>query len=87
MTKTEILKQSAKKSTNPLRAIACMCWICYGEESPKQCVDAECPLYDFRLGRNPRKRPVSEEARERCRKMSLSQIQTKNKEDSISVCA
>ena len=53
-----------RKSTKPLRAIKDFCGECMGMsrikknpprpiEDIKNCTDLMCPLYDFRLGRNP----------------------------------
>ena len=57
-------KTYPKKTKSPIRAIRLFCFECMGwdrrEKDPprpyeevKNCPDKDCPLYDFRLGRNP----------------------------------
>jgi len=54
----------ARKSKRPLKAIRLFCMECMGMdrryknpphpiEDIKHCTDKLCPLYDFRLGKNP----------------------------------
>ena len=71
-----------KKARSPLQAIKLMCRECMGQDRTKpkrvenatlvrDCVDPMCPLFDFRMGKNPfiKGRSMSEEekmaARER----------------------
>lgn len=52
----------------PIKAIRAKCLDCAGDSSNdvRDCVITECPLYAYRLGKNPRiKREVSEEERVR----------------------
>ena len=54
------------ENTNVLRAIKLKCLDCstYNINEIKECPVKKCPLYPFRLGRNPfRKRELSEEER------------------------
>ena len=58
------MKLYARKSTKPLKAIRLFCFECMGMsrrdkkprapfEDVKGCTDELCPLFDFRLGKNP----------------------------------
>ena len=51
-------KARAGKSTNPLQAIRAHCLECMGGDKMEivHCTYEECALFDFRLGKNPRKR-------------------------------
>ena len=62
--KMEEVKYYPKKSKKPLRAIRYFCFECMGWdrrykdsgkpfEDVKGCTDKMCPLFDFRMGRNP----------------------------------
>lgn len=70
-----------KKATNPIKAIRLFCCECMGADrrSPKLkipsedirgCTDPDCPLYDFRFGKNPHRKKVrlSEERKAALRK-------------------
>ena len=54
----------AKKQTNPVKAIREMCIECMGGGCPSElisnCPSKECALYEFRLGKNPYRKPPSE---------------------------
>lgn len=39
--------------TNPLKAIRSYCVQCKGLRLSLKCENSECPLYDFRSGKNP----------------------------------
>ena len=65
-----------EKITSPLKAIKCFCIECMGGQVTyvKECTSKTCPLYDFRMGKNPHNtRQFTEEQRqamaERMRKM------------------
>ena len=65
-----------KKASSPLKVIKFFCRECFGMDRRKQsqvenvelvrdCVDPMCPLFDFRLGKNPfYKSTMTEEQRE-----------------------
>ena len=62
----EEFKKEVSENTNVLRAIKLKCLDCstYNINEIKECPVKECPLYPFRLGKNPfRKRELSEEER------------------------
>ena len=44
-----------EKITSPLKAIRCFCIECMGGQVTyvKDCTSKTCPLYDFRMGKNP----------------------------------
>ena len=44
-----------KKITNPIKAIRCFCIDCMGGQARevKDCTAPNCPLYAFRMGKNP----------------------------------
>ena len=58
------MKTYPKKSRKPLQAIRFFCFECMGWDRTKkdsgkpfdlvrECADKDCPLYDFRFGKNP----------------------------------
>ena len=58
------MKIYPKKSRKPLRSIRLFCFECMGWDrrqrdsgkpfdDVKDCTDLDCPLYDFRFGKNP----------------------------------
>ena len=53
-----------EKKTNPVKAIREMCIECMGGGRPSDlilhCPSKECALYEFRLGKNPYRKPPSE---------------------------
>lgn len=62
----EDFRKEVSENTNVLRAIKLKCLDCstYNINEIKECPVKNCPLYPFRLGRNPfRKRELSEEER------------------------
>lgn len=62
--------EESSKITSPLKAIKAKCLdCCCGQYvEVKNCTCKDCPLWDFRLGKNPhRSRTVTEEQRERMR--------------------
>jgi len=50
---------------NPLKAIRKNCLACSGGSAVevKECTITTCPLYPFRFGKNPGRKPMSEERR------------------------
>ena len=62
----EEFNKEVSENTNVLRAIKLKCLDCssYNTNEIKECPVKKCPLYPFRLGKNPfRKRELSEEER------------------------
>lgn len=58
------------KPTTPQKAIKAFCIECFGGKARevKGCTAINCPLYEFRRGKNPYcKREVTEEQREKSR--------------------
>lgn len=58
-----------KKITSPLKAIKAFCIECncgQASEVPR-CPCTDCPLYEFRRGKNPYRKQASEEQREKSR--------------------
>lgn len=81
--KTIDVRDELPKTTSPIRAVRLKCLDCTCN-SPKEveaCPIKACPLWAFRFGRNPYRKPVSEERRaaaaERMRKL---QAQKKSEE-------
>lgn len=77
------VRDELPKTTSPIRAVRLKCLDCTCN-SPKEveaCPIKACPLWAFRFGRNPYRKPVSEERRaaaaERMRKL---QAQKKSEE-------
>ena len=81
------------KATSPLKAIRFFClWCCKeSQQEVRLCPATECPLHDFRMGRNPFRKPktLSEEqkqalasARERFNLSKSSQISEENELES-----
>ena len=73
--KTIDVRDELPKTTSPIRAVRLKCLDCTCN-SPKEveaCPIKACPLWAFRFGRNPYRKPVSEERRaaaaERMRKL------------------
>ena len=64
----EELNQAVKENTNVLRAIRLKCYdcSCYQSNEVRDCPVTICPLYPFRLGKNPflRKELTEDEKRE-----------------------
>lgn len=64
-TKTADVRDELPKTTSPLRAVRLKCLDCTCN-SPKEvelCPIRACPLWAFRFGRNPYRKPQSEERR------------------------
>ena len=60
----EELNEAVRETTSPLSAIRLKCLECSVFEftEVKSCIVSNCPLYPFRLGKNPfRKRELTEE--------------------------
>ena len=61
---------STKKPSTPMRAIRSKCLDCSGGSSNevRECVIPECPLFAYRLGRNPNRkgREMTDEEKARC---------------------
>ena len=59
------------KTMTPMKAIRAKCLDCCGGQysEVKLCLCINCPLYDFRLGKNPNRKPrnLSDEQREALR--------------------
>ena len=56
-----------EKITSPLKAIKCFCIECMGGQvrEVKDCTAPICPLYAFRMGKNPyRSRELTDEERQ-----------------------
>ena len=56
-----------EKITSPLKAIRCFCIECMGGQvrEVKNCTAPNCPLYAFRMGKNPyRSRELTDEERQ-----------------------
>ena len=73
--KTIDVRDELPKTTSPIRAVRLKCLDCTCN-SPKEveaCPIKACPLWAFRFGKNPYRKPVSEERRaaaaERMRKI------------------
>lgn len=67
---TDILPTLPKALRNPVRVIRQFCLRCVNG-SPREvelCTDLECPLYPWRLGRNPYRKPPTEKQRESARR-------------------
>ena len=63
----EEFDREVSENTNPLRAIKLKCLDCsmFNTNEIKECPVKKCPLYPFRLGKNPfrKKKELSEEER------------------------
>jgi hypothetical protein len=61
-----------KSTRNPVKAIRAFCLecVCGSPREVELCVSPECPLYPFRLGKNPYRAPPSEKQREHARRLS-----------------
>lgn len=66
----EEFDEEVSKNKNVLRAVRLKCFDCSAMQlsEVKDCPVSECPLYPFRLGKNPfRKRELTEDARQKLR--------------------
>ena len=59
----EEFDQEVSENTNVLRAIRLKCYDCssYQSNEVKDCPVTTCPLYPFRLGKNPFRRKLTED--------------------------
>ena len=64
----------ANYAKNPIRAIRRMCLECMGgsPNEVRDCVSASCPLFPFRLGRNPYRAPPTEKQTEARRQNAIN---------------
>lgn len=53
------METQTKKNVTALKAIRAKCLDCSGgsSEEVRQCVIPDCPLYPFRLGKSPNRKP------------------------------
>ena len=73
----EEFDQEVSENTNVLRAIRLKCYDCssYQSNEVKDCPVTTCPLYPFRLGKNPfRKKELTEEARNELRERFINNV-------------
>ena len=73
----EEFDQEVKENTNVLRAIRLKCYDCssYQSNEVRDCIVNNCPLYPFRLGKNPfRKKELSEEKRKELRERFINNV-------------
>lgn len=73
----EEFDQEVKENTNVLRAIRLKCYDCssYQSNEVKDCPVTNCPLYPFRLGKNPfRKKELSDEKRKELRERFINNV-------------
>ena len=64
-TKTQDVRDELPKTTSPIRAIRnkCLDCTCNSPKEVEACPIKACPLWAFRFGRNPYRKPQSEERR------------------------
>ena len=73
----EEFDQEVKENTNVLRAIRLKCYDCSSQQSNevRECIVNNCPLYPFRLGKNPfRKKELTEEKRNELRERFINNV-------------
>ena len=73
----EEFNQEVKENTNVLRAIRLKCYdcSCYQSNEVRDCSVTNCPLYPFRLGKNPfRKKELSDEKRKELRDRFINNV-------------
>ena len=73
----EEFDQEVKENTNVLRAIRLKCYDCssYQSNEVRDCIVTNCPLYPFRLGKNPfRKKELTEEKRKELRERFINNV-------------
>ncbi len=63
--KIEDVRNGFPKTTSPLRAIRlkCLDCTCGSQKEVEACPIVKCPLHPFRAGKNPYRKPISEERR------------------------
>lgn len=68
-TENKTILETKNKITSPLKAIRAKCLdcVCYQINEVKLCPSENCPLYLFRMGKNPFRKPreLSEEQKEK----------------------
>lgn len=73
----EEFDQEVKENTNVLRAIRLKCYDCssYQSNEVRDCIVTNCPLYPFRLGKNPfRKKELTDEKRNELRERFINNV-------------
>ena len=73
----EEFDQEVRENTNVLRAIRLKCYDCssYQSNEVRDCPVTTCPLYPFRLGKNPfRKKELTEEKRNELRERFINNV-------------
>lgn len=73
----EEFDQEVSENTNVLRAIRLKCYecSCYQSNEVKDCPVTNCPLYPFRLGKNPfRKKELTEEKKKELRERFINNV-------------
>ena len=73
----EEFDQEVSENTNVLRAIRLKCYDCssYQSNEVRDCIVTNCPLYPFRLGKNPfRKKELTEEKRNELRERFINNV-------------
>ena len=73
----EEFDQEVSKNNNVLRAIRLKCYecSCYQSNEVRDCIVTNCPLYPFRLGKNPfRKKELTEEKRNELRERFINNV-------------
>lgn len=69
--------QEVSENTNVLRAIRLKCYDCssYQSNEVRDCIVTNCPLYPFRLGKNPfRKKELTDEKRNELRERFINNV-------------
>ena len=61
---------------SPIKAIRAKCIDCSGgnKAEVRKCVIPECPLFPFRMGKNPFRKPLTEEQREARRRSAIKNL-------------
>ncbi len=78
----EDVRDSLPKTTSPIKAIRHKCLDCCAGSytEVEKCPAKKCPLWHFRFGKNPFRKPVSEERRAALSER-MKKIQAKNREE------
>ena len=69
--------QEVSENTNVLRAIRLKCYDCssYQSNEVRDCIVTNCPLYPFRLGKNPfRKKELTDEKSNELRERFINNV-------------
>jgi len=66
-------KRDATKRKNPVKAIRqfCLECVCGVPAEVENCTSTLCPLYAFRFGKNPYRKPMTQEQRQQRRDLAL----------------